>query len=406
MYILAIPRQYNINMEWHVNQSKTIFAQLMEHLPIHDFRKCVRRYQGNRYVKSFSCYDQFLSMAFAQLTYRESLRDITTCLQSMKPKLYHCGFRGNVKRSTLSDANEKRDYRIYHDFAQHLIGIARSLYRDEPFIVELDETVYAFDSTTIDLCLSLFPWASFRKNKGAIKMHTLFDLKATIPSFLLISEGKMHDVNALDFLFIEAGAFYILDRGYIDYERLYSLHQNKAYFVTRAKTNLDFRRLYSYNVDKATGLRCDQTILLKGFYTSKDYPEKLRRIKFFDETNNRSLVFLTNNFTIASLSVAQLYKSRWQIELFFKWMKQHLRIKAFYGTSENAVKTQIWIAICVYLIVAILKKRLNINASLYTILQILSVSLFENVVIKQLLTENNYKNLDKLSGNQLFLFDF
>lgn len=237
-------------------------------------------------------------------------------------------------------------------------------------------------------------------------MHTLFDLKATIPSFLLISEGKMHDVNALDFLFIEAGAFYILDRGYIDYERLYSLHQNKAYFVTRAKTNLDFRRLYSYNVDKATGLRCDQTILLKGFYTSKDYPEKLRRIKFFDETNNRSLVFLTNNFTIASLSVAQLYKSRWQIELFFKWMKQHLRIKAFYGTSENAVKTQIWIAICVYLIVAILKKRLNINASLYTILQILSVSLFEKVDIKQLLTENNYKNLDMLSGNQLFLFDF
>ena len=364
---------------------QTIFSQVMEHLPMHDFRKCVRKYNGNRKVRSFTCLEQFLCMAFAQLTYRESLRDIEACLRAVQPKLYHMGIRSRVSRSTLADASEKRDWRIYADFAQVLIGIARPLYASEDFGVDLEETVYALDASTIDLCLSLFPWARFRETKGAVKLHTLMNLRGNIPEFIYISNGKMHDVKVLDILIPEPGSFYVMDRGYVDYARLYKLHQASAFFVTRAKSNFTFRRLYSKPVDKTTGLRCDQTVVLTTFYARKDFPDKLRRISFLDTESKKRLTFLSNNFVQPALTITKLYKARWQIELFFKWIKQHLRIKAFYGTSPNAVKTQIWIAISVYVLVAILKKRLGLEQSLYTILQVLSIILVERIPILQAL---------------------
>ena len=369
-----------------MNTGRTIFSQIMDHMPMHEFYRCVERYHGSYKVQHFSCWDHFLCMAFAQLTYRESLRDIVSCLSSQQSKLYHLGFRGRIRRSTLSDANNTRDWRIYADFAAVLIKIAKKLYHDEPFGIEIENTVYALDSTTIDLCLSMFPWAQFRQTKAAVKIHTQLDLRGNIPSVLAISDGKMHDVNALDLLTVEPGAFYVFDRGYIDFSRLYRLAQLCAYFVTRSKSNMMFNRVYSHEVDKKLGTLCDQTIHLSGVSTSKDYPDMLRRVKYHDEESNRSFVFITNNFVIPPLTVAQLYKSRWQVELFFKWIKQHLRIKAFYGTSVNAVKTQIWIALCTYLLVAIMKKRLRLQSSLYTILQILSVSLFEKLPVYQALT--------------------
>ena len=349
--------------------------------------------------------DQFLCMAFAQLTYRESLRDIEACLRAMQSKLYHMGIRNRISRSTLADANENRDWRIYGDFAQVLIHIARGLYIEEEFGVELDQTVYALDSTTIDLCLSLFPWAKFRKHKAGVKLHTLLDLRGNIPTFIRITEALVHDVNILDDIIPEAGAFYIMDRGYLDFGRLYIFHQCLAFFITRAKGNFRFRRLYSHPIDKSTGLRCDQTIMLTSFYRSKDYPEKLRRIHYVDKETEQNLVFLTNCFTLPAITIAQLYKCRWQVELFFKWIKQHLRIKAFFGTSENAVKTQVWIAISVYVLVAIIKKELNLDLNLYTILQILSVTLFEKVSISQVLMEAAYKTDYSGSCNQLTLFE-
>ncbi len=389
-----------------MNTGQTIFSQVMKFLPLSGFRDCVERYHGNYKVKSFTCLDQYLCLAFAQLTYRESLRDIEACMRAVQSKLYHMGIRGKVSRSTLAYANEKRDWRIYADFAQILIHTARDLYINDEFGVELDQTVYALDSTTITLCLSIFPWAKFRKSKAAIKMHTLLDLRGNIPSFIRITEGKVHDVNILDELIPEPGAFYLMDRGYLDFSRLYVLTQNLAFFVTRAKKNFDFQRLYSHPVDKSTGLKCDQTIVLSGFYPSKDYPEKLRRIKYFDEEKQRNLIFLTNNFALPSLTIANLYKCRWQVELFFKWIKQHLRIKKFYGTSENAVKTQIWIAISVYVLVAIIKKILRLDQTLYTILQILSLTLFEKEPILQILTELEYKETKEPRFKQLLLHDF
>ena len=388
-----------------MNTGRTVFAQLMDFLPMHTFRGCVQRYRGNYKVRRFSCLDQFLCMAFAQLTYRESLRDIEACLRAVQTKLYHMGIRGKVSRSTVADANENRDWHIYADFAQELIQIARGLYVNDTFGVELAQTAYALDSTTIDLCLSLFPWARFRKQKGAIKLHTLLDLRGNIPSFIRITEGKVHDVNILDELIPEPGAFYIMDRGYIDFARLYILTQCSAFFVTRAKTNLKFRRLYSHPVEKATGLRCDQTIVLTGVNTSDHYPEKLRRIRYFDAETSKTLTFLTNNFVLPALTIARLYKCRWQVELFFKWIKQHLRIKSFYGTSESAVKTQIWIAISVYVLVAIVKKRLHLDLSLYTILQILSVTVFEKSTILQVLTEFSCEESKGEYCKQLSLFD-
>jgi len=388
-----------------MHSGKIIFSQIMDFLPMHEFRKCVNRYQGNYYFKTFSCLDQFLCMAFAQLTYRESLRDIETCLRSMKDKLYHMGIRGKVSRSTLADANEKRDWRIYADFAQVLIHTARTLYTDDDFGIELDNTVYALDSTTIDLCLSIFPWARFRKYKGAIKLHTLLDLKSNIPSFIEMTDGKLHDVNILDKLIPEPGSFYIMDRAYIDFLRLYTLTQCFTFFVIRAKTNLQFRRLYSHSIDKSTGLKCDQTIILTGVNSPKNYPEKLRRILFYDKQNDLNLTFLTNNFSLPALTIAQLYKCRWKIELFFKWIKQHLRIKSFYGTTINAVKTQIWIAISVYVLVAIIKKRLNLEHSFYTILQILSITVFEKMIITQIFTDFSITSQLVDSTNQLLLFE-
>ena len=349
--------------------------------------------------------DQFLCMAFAQLTYRESLRDIEACLRAMPTKLYHMGIRSRISRSTLADANENRDWRIYGDFAQVLIHVARELYIEEAFAVELDQTVYALDSTTIDLCLSLFPWAKFRKHKAGIKLHTLLDLRGNIPTFIRITEALLHDVNILDDLLLEAGAFYIMDRGYLDFGRLYTFHQSLALFITRAKGNFQFRRLYSHPIDKSTGLKCDQSIVLTSFYPAKDYPEKLRRIHYVDKETEQNLVFLTNCFTLPAITIAHLYKCRWQVELFFKWIKQHLRIKAFFGTTENAVKTQIWIAISVYVLVAIIKRQLNLDLTLYTILQILSVTLFEKVSILQVLMEAGYKIENTHSCNQLTLFD-
>jgi len=366
---------------------RLIFKQVMDYMPLPTFRRCVEKYKGDFNVKTFSCLDQFLCMAFAQITHRESLRDIEICLRSQNKKLYHMGIRGRVSKSTLAEANEKRDWRISAEFAQSLIGTARGLYREDSFLEELNETVYALDATTIDLCLSVFPKAPFRKNKAAVKLHTLLDLKGNIPTFIHISDGKLHDVNALDLLRLEAGAYYVMDRGYLDFERLYAFNQIPAFFVTRAKANMQFQRRYSHPVDKETGLRCDQTIILSGFYTSKHYPDTLRRVKFRDTSTGKTLVFLTNNFTLPPLTIAQLYRSRWQVELFFKWIKQHLRIKRFYGTSENAVKTQIWIAVSVYVLVAIIKKRLNLQESLYTILQILSLSVFEKIELYQLVTE-------------------
>ena len=364
-----------------MNLGRTIFAQLLDFLPLHEFRKCVKRCRGNYKVQNFYCLDQFLCMAFAQLTYRDGLRDIETCLRTLRPKLYHVGIRAKVSRSTLADANENRDWRIYADFTQVLIRMARKLYAGEDFGLSLDETVYAFDSTTIDLCLSLFPWAHFRKHKAAVKAHTLLDLRGSIPCFIQITEGKTHDVNILDELILEAGAFYVMDRGYIDFERLYRFTQSLAFFVVRAKRNLDYARRAYREVDKATGLRSDQTIILKGLQTSQDYPDPLRRIRYFDIDTQKNLTFLTNNFMLPALTIAQLYKCRWQVELFFKWIKQHLRIKAFYGTSENAVKTQLWIAVSVYLLVAIVKKELKIQRSLGEISQILSITLFEKTHI-------------------------
>ena len=384
---------------------KMLFAQVMEFLPMHEFHKCVERYQGHYKVKSFSCLDQFLCMAFAQLTYRESLRDIEACLRSMQTKLYHLGIRGQVSRNTLSNANNQRDWRIYADFAQVLIHQARELYWQESFGIELQETVYALDATTIDLCLSLFPWARFRKNKAAIKLHTLLDLRGNIPTFIEIPDGKTHEVNILDILISEAGAFYVMDRGYIDFKRLYGIHLALAFFVIRSKSNIKYRRLYSRPVDKSKGLRCDQTILLANYQSAIDYPQQLRLIKFFDSETNQRFTFLTNNFLIDAFTVAQLYKFRWKIELFFKWIKQHLRIKAFFGTSENAVKTQIWIAIAIYVLVAIIKKRLNLNLELYTILQILSVTIFEKIDILQALTLTDIVDRNIENDNQLKLFD-
>jgi Domain of unknown function (DUF4372)/Transposase DDE domain len=388
-----------------MHSGKLVFAQLMDHLPLHTFRRSVERFPSNYPTKTFSHLDQFLCMAFAQLTYRESLRDIEACLRAHQAKLYHLGIRGRVSRSTLADANEQRDWRIYADFGMRLIGTARKLYVNDSFSVELAQTAYALDTTTIDLCLSVFPWARFRTTKAAVKLHTLLDLRGNIPSFIHISDGKMHEVNVLDILIPEAGSFYIMDRGFTDFARLFALHQHQAFFIIRAKSNLACRRVYSHSVDKATGLRCDQAVTLTGYYKAKDYPQHLRRIKFYDAEHNQDLVFLTNNFDLPALTVAQLYRCRWQVELFFKWIKQHLRIKAFYGTTENAVKTQIWIAITVYVLVTIIKKRLNLDASLYTILQILSLTLFEKTTINQLLTNADYKDILPLEPNQLNLFD-
>ena len=388
-----------------MNQGQTVFSQIIDFLPQKKFRQCVNRYNGNYRLRTFKCYSQFLCMAFAQLTYRESLRDIECCLRAMKEKLYHMGIRGKVSRSTLADANELRDWRIYSDFAQILIHEARHLYAEDDFGLELNDTVYALDSSTIDLCLSVFPWARFRKTKAAVKLHTLLDLRGSIPTFIWITDGKVHDVNVLDHLIPEPGAIYIMDRAYLDFRRLYQLHQAGAIFVIRSKTNTGLRRLYSHKVDKTTGVKYDQTVLLTGFYSSKDYPDKLRRIKFYDAEKERSFIFLTNKFSLPAPTIAELYRYRWRVEIFFKWIKQHLRIKKFYGTSENAVKTQIWIAISTYVLVAIMKKRLKIELTLYTILQILSISIFEKKPIYQVLTEIDYKNKITSKHIQLKLFE-
>jgi transposase len=387
-----------------MNSGKTLFAQLMDFLPWTTFSRIVARYGGDRGVRGFTCTEQFRVMAFAQLTWRESLRDIEVCLSAQSSKLYHMGFRSAVKRSTLADANETRDWRIWAEFAQRLIAQARELYKSESLGIELTETVYALDATTIDLCLSLFPWAPFRATKAAIKLHTLLDLRGAIPSFIHISDGKLHDVHALDMLIVEPGAIYVMDRGYLDFERLYALDQIGAFFVTRAKSNLDARRLYSAKSDRPQGIIADQTIVLNGYASSHRYPDHLRRIRFIDRDTKKSLVFLTNQFAHPPQIIAALYKARWQVELFFKWIKQHLRIKRFYGLSENAVKSQIWIAIATYVLVAIVKKRLALDASLYTLLQILSLTTFEKMPIKRALSlaDNTSEHLDK--PNQLNLF--
>ena len=389
-----------------MNTGKLVFAQLIDHLQLPVFRKCVKQYAASVKPVSFSYLDQFLCMAFAQLTYRESLRDIEACLRAHKTKLYHLGIRGGVARSTLADANETRDWRIYRDFSLHLIKTARVLYAKDSFGVELDNTVYALDTTTIELCLTLFPWARYKKTLSAVKLHTLLDLRGNIPAFIHITDGKVHEVNVLDILPFEAGSFYIMDRGFFDFSRLYVLYQAQAFFVIRAKTKVGFKRIYSHPVDKETGLRCDQTIGLTGSLARRDYPQTLRRIKFYDEETNKYLIFLTNNFDLPALVIAKLYKSRWQVELFFKWIKQHLRIKAFFGTSENAVKTQIWIAIGVYVLVAIVKKRLKSELSLYTILQILSLTLFEKTFLDQLLDDSSNRKPEDIYSKQLHLFDF
>ena len=388
-----------------MNSGKTIFSQLMNLVPTYEFRQCVERYRGNYKIKNFSCLDQFLCMSFAQLTYRESLRDIQACLRGAQHKLYHMGIRGKVSRNTLAHANQVRDWRIYAEFAQLLIHKARKLYVNESFGIDLEQTVYALDSTTIDLCLSLFPWATFRKRKGAIKLHTLMDLRGSIPTVILITHGCIHDVNILDQIIIEPGALYIIDRGYLDFSRLHRIHQVGGFFVTRAKSNFRFTRIYSHKIEKTTGVQCDQVIVPTNFYAKKDYPSKLRRIRYFDADSNKRLVFLTNNFVLPPKTIADLYRCRWQIELFFKWIKQHLRIKAFYGTSENAVKTQIWIAISVYVLVAIMKKILNLDLSLYTILQVLSVTLFEKMPILQAFSKPYHPISEPSLPKQLTLFD-
>jgi NAD(P)-dependent dehydrogenase (short-subunit alcohol dehydrogenase family) len=384
----------------------TVFSQLAHFLPLHSFRQCVERYNGNHKVQRFTCMDQFLCMAFAQLTYRESLRDIETCLRTMQPKLYHMGIRGRVARSTLADANESRDWRIYADFAQALIAQARTLYQNESLAVDLEAAAYALDATTIDLCLALFPWAHFHKTKAAVKLHTLLNLRGNIPEFVCISEGNVHDVNVLDVLVAMAGAFYIMDRGYVDFARLHRLHVAGAFFVTRAKQRMLYKRQCSRPVDKASGLRSDQTILLAGKKTAASYPAPLRRIHYKDPETGKDFVFLCNNFTLGALDVARLYKARWQVELFFKWIKQHLRIKAFYGTSENAVKTQVWIAVSIYVLVAIVKKRLHLDHSLYTILQIFSITLFEKKPILQVFSENECTINETDDEKQLLLLGF
>ena len=389
-----------------MNSGKTIFAQLMDFVPsAYDFRCCVGRYHGNYKVKSFSCWDQFLTLAFAQLTYRESLRDIEACLRATPQKLYHMGIRTQVSRNTLANANQIRDWRIYADFAHTLIHEARTLYKGEPFGIELDQTVYALDATTIDLCLSLFPWAQFRRHKSAVKLHTLLDLRGSIPTVVIVTGGQIHEVNVLDQLIWEAGAIYLMDRAYVDFRRLYRMHQSGAFFVTRAKKRFDCRRLYSQRVDKKTGLQCDQIVTLNNPVPKRGYPERLRRVRYFDVTSQKRLVFLTNNFLLPAFTITQLYRCRWQVELFFRWIKQRLRIKAFYGTSENAVRTQVWIAIAVYVLVAIVKKRLNLERSLHSILQILSVSLFEKTPILEALSQPEYSEINYDSGNQLILFE-
>ncbi len=387
-----------------MNTGKLVFAQVMAHLPLTTFRRCVARYDGEHKVKHFTCLDQYLCMAFAQLTYRESLRDIEACLRSQAAKLYHMGFRSKVARNTLANANSVRDWRIYADFAQSLISIARKLYAEEPFGVDLSNTVYALDATTIDLCLSVFPWAPFRSTKAAVKMHTLLDLRGNIPSFIHISDGKWHEVNVFDMLVPEAGAFYIMDRGYIDFEQLHRLHQAGSFYVIRAKSNLRFQRRYSLESDRAAGIICDQIGTLTGFYTTQDYPTPLRRVRIKDD-EGKTLVFLTNNTELPARTIAELYRCRWQVELFFKWIKQHLRIKSFFGTSENAVKSQIWIAVSVYVLVAILKKRLKLSASLYEILQILSLTMFERTPLDQLLARIPPSSDLLENPNQLILFD-
>ena len=389
-----------------MNAGRTVFSQLIAHLAHSEFQKCVARYYGDRRHRSLSCWDQYLAMAFGQLTYRESLRDIEACLRSMGGKLYHMGFRSKVPRSTLADANETHDWRIFADFAQHLIGIARPLHAEDPIGLELDHTLYALDSTTIDLCLSMFPWARFRQHKAAVKVHTLLDLHGNIPTFVRITDGKVQDVNILDEILPEAGAFYVMDRGYIDFERLYVFTLCSAFFVVRSKQNILLERRYSHPVDKNTGIRSDQTVILTAIESAKVYPDVLRRVSFYDVETDKRLKFLTNNFVLPALTIAQIYKSRWQVELFFKWIKQHLRIKAFFGTSQNAVKTQIWIAVSVYVLVAIVRKRLGLEASLYQILQILSLTLFEKVSILQALQPSNFQNESGEDSNQLILFEF
>lgn len=388
-----------------MNVGQNVFAQIMQWMHPYEFRKCVERYNGDHRVRTFSCLDQFICMAFAQLTYRESLRDIETCLQTFKTKLYHIGLRGNMTRNTLAHANQTRDWRIYADFAQVLIAKARHLYAQDDFGITLNQTTYAFDSTTIDLCLSLFPWAQFRKHKAAVKLHTLMDLRGSIPCFIRITDGKVHDVRVLDDLLLEAGAIYLIDRGYIDFQRLHTFTRNMAFFVTRAKRNLDFCCLSSQPVEKNAGLRSDQIIRLNGYRASLDYPEPLRRISYIDPTTHKRLIFLTNNLSLPSITIPQLYKCRWQVELFFKWIKQYLRIKAFFGTSENAVKTQIWIAICVYVLIAIIKKELNLKPSLGEILQIFSVTLFEKIPVNQLFSKSAPPSQLLSSPKQLALWN-
>ena len=388
-----------------MNSGRTIFAQLMDLLPLTEFRRCVDRYHGDYKVQSFSCLDQFLSLAFAQLTYRESLRDIETCLRAHQSQLYHMGFRGAVSRNTLANANQQRDWRIYADFARLLIAQARALYQHEPFGVELDQTVYAFDSTTVDLCLSLFPWAQFRRHKSAVKLHTLLDLRGNIPTAVYVTSGRVNDVKLLDQLVLEAGAFYLLDRGYVDYRRLYLITQALAFFVTRAERNTRYRRYAQRWVDHSTGLRSDQTIRLTGPKSSRRYPAPLRRIHYFDAEKDLRLIFLSNNFQLQALTIAQLYRARWQVELFFRWIKQHLRIRAFYGTSQNAVKTQVWVAITVYVLVAILKKQLGLDRSLHEILQILSIMIFEKTPISLAFSQYNDRILEPDPCIQLDLFN-
>lgn len=390
-----------------MNKGKTIFSQIMDYAPKHIFDQLVAKYKGNYRCRTFSCWDQFLCLAFAQLTYRESLRDIETCLRSNSEKLYHMGIKGNISRTNLARANETRDWKIFARFSNHLIQEALSLYaKDDLIYKELDNSLYALDSTTIDLCLSLFPWAKFRKNKSAVKLHTLLDIRTSIPTFIYITTGKVHDVNILDLISVESSAIYIIDKGYIDFERLFNLKNNNAFFITRAKKNLASKRIYSHDVSKYEYIKYDQTIKLTGLKTSTLYPEQIRKIKFIDKEIGKELIFLTNNFSLDADMIAQLYKERWKIELFFKWIKQHLRIKSFYGTSENAVKIQIYSAISVYVMIAIMKKKLNINESLYTILQVLSINIFSKVFINQLLNKNNCTNENYHTANQLFLFDF
>jgi hypothetical protein len=390
--------------QWWMNVGRTVFSQLIEYLPSKEFQKCVARYGGDSRFRGFSCWDQLLAMSFAQLTYRESLRDIEACLRSMSGKLYHMGLRGKVARSTLGDANEAHDWRIYADFAQVLIGIARPLHARDPIGVDLSQSLYALDSTTIDLCLSLFPWAKFRKHKAAVKMHTLLDLHGNIPTFISITDGKVHDVNILDEIMPEAGAFYVMDRGYVDFKRLYIFTLSAAFFVVRTKSNVILQRRYSHPVDRTTGVRSDHTVILTAIGSAKLYPDALRRVTYLDVETRKRFKFLTNNFTLPAVTIAQIYKSRWQVELFFKWIKQHLRIKAFYGTSENAVKTQIWIAVSVYVLVAIIRKRLMLPISLYKILQILSVTLFEKTPILQALQPSDSQENLLDNSNQLNLF--